>query len=149
MQQKAYHLSDYMPPECTCKIEDKLKKIEGVEAVSTDALNGIVQITYTGEHAPHMVQAALKKCGHECHPMEGMTMQHEDHKDHEMHKGAHTEHAEHGGHHDHHAMMEKDFRRRFWVALIISIPVLLLSPTIQKWFRLEALTFSGSECTVR
>lgn len=86
MQQKVYQLSGYMPPECACKIEDKLKKIEGVEDVSTDALNGVVQITYTSEHAPHMVQAALKKCGHECHPMEGMAMEHEDH---EMHKGAH------------------------------------------------------------
>ena len=139
MQQKAYQLSDYMPPECTCKIEDKLKKIEGVEDVSIDALNGVVQITYTGEHAPHMAQAALKKCGHECHPMEEMAMEHEGH---EMPKGSPMEHAEHG---DHHAIMEKDFRRRFWVTLIISIPVLLLSPTIQKWFRLESLVFSGSE----
>ena len=142
MLQKTYQLSDYMRPECTCKIEDKIKKIEGIEDVSTDALNGIVQITYTGEHTPHMVEEALKKCGHECHPIEGMTMEHGGH---EMSKGTHMEHVGHEGHHDHHAMMEKDFKRRFWITLIVSIPVLLLSPTIQKWFRLETLAFSGSE----
>ncbi|MBC8446900.1 MAG: heavy metal translocating P-type ATPase [Chloroflexi bacterium] len=30
--------------------------------------------------------------------------------------------------------MEADFRRRFWVVLALTIPVLLLSPTIQQWF---------------
>jgi Cu2+-exporting ATPase len=45
--------------------------------------------------------------------------------------------------HDHHAMMEQDFRRRFWVVLALSIPVLLLSPTIQRWFGFT-LTFPGA-----
>ncbi|MCB0536316.1 MAG: copper-translocating P-type ATPase [Bacteroidetes bacterium] len=40
-------------------------------------------------------------------------------------------HGEHG--HDHHRMMIEDFKRRFWVSLILTIPVLLLSPMIQSW----------------
>lgn len=44
--------------------------------------------------------------------------------------------------HDHHAMMEQDFRRRFWVVLALTIPVLILSPTIQQWFGFS-LTFPG------
>jgi Cu2+-exporting ATPase len=37
---------------------------------------------------------------------------------------------------DHHAMMEADLRRRFWVALALTVPVLLLSPTIRHWLGL-------------
>lgn len=40
---------------------------------------------------------------------------------------------------DHHLMMEKDFRRRFFVVLVLIVPTLALSPSIQEWlgFRLE------------
>jgi len=37
-------------------------------------------------------------------------------------------------HHNHHAMMIKDFKRRFIVSTIITIPILLLSTMIQEWF---------------
>ncbi len=54
----------------------------------------------------------------------------------------HSEHAGHGGHD--HAAMVADFRRRFWATLILSPPVLLLSPMIQHWFGIaEALAFPG------
>ncbi|HTC24472.1 MAG TPA: heavy metal translocating P-type ATPase [Gemmatimonadales bacterium] len=40
--------------------------------------------------------------------------------------------------------MVADFRRRFWVSLILSVPVLALSPLIQAWLDLgEALQFPG------
>jgi Cu2+-exporting ATPase len=49
-----------------------------------------------------------------------------------------------GGHGSHHAMMVADFRRRFWISLVISIPILLLSPLIQKFLGLEGkLDFTG------
>ena len=35
--------------------------------------------------------------------------------------------------HDHHAMMVADFKKRFWISLVITIPILLLSPVIQEW----------------
>lgn len=34
-------------------------------------------------------------------------------------------------HHDHHKMMIEDFKRRFYVTLLLTIPVMLLSPMIQ------------------
>lgn len=34
-------------------------------------------------------------------------------------------------HSGHHAMMIKDFRRRFWLSLIFTLPILILSPMIQ------------------
>jgi len=45
---------------------------------------------------------------------------------------------------DHHAMMVADFRRRFWISVIISIPILLLSPLIQGFLGLEGkINFAG------
>jgi len=52
--------------------------------------------------------------------------------------------AQSGGHGDHHAMMVADFRRRFWVSLVISIPILLLSPLIQRFLGIKgAIDFPG------
>ncbi len=44
--------------------------------------------------------------------------------------------------HDHHAMMIADFRLRFWISLVITIPVLVLSTMIQEFFGFT-LTFTG------
>jgi Cu2+-exporting ATPase len=50
---------------------------------------------------------------------------------------------QHKGHNDHHAVMEQDFKRRFFVSIIITIPILLLSPTIQDWFNFTIPRFTG------
>ena len=51
----------------------------------------------------------------------------------------------HAGGHDHGAMVA-DFRWRFWVALVLTPPVLLLSPMIRDWLGLaETLTFPGDD----
>jgi len=36
--------------------------------------------------------------------------------------------------HDHHRMMIHDFQKRFWVCLVITIPILVFSPMIQMFF---------------
>jgi len=47
-------------------------------------------------------------------------------------------------HHDHHAHMVADFRKRFWVSLIITVPILALSPMIQEFLGLrESIRFIG------
>ncbi|HSH84728.1 MAG TPA: ATPase P, partial [Guyparkeria sp.] len=56
-----------------------------------------------------------------------------------------SEHGDHGGHggHDRGAMIA-DFRRRFWVSLVLTLPILALSPMIQSFLGLEAvLAFPG------
>ena len=48
------------------------------------------------------------------------------------------------GEREHHAMMIADFRRRFWVSLILTVPILALSPVIQQFLRLEGkINFPG------
>jgi Cu2+-exporting ATPase len=68
------------------------------------------------------------------------------HKNEEHHHGEH-QHNEHNGHHDHHshhARMVEDFKKRFWISLILTVPILILSPMIQGFFGLgESLRFPG------
>lgn len=52
-----------------------------------------------------------------------------------------------GGGHDHaahHRMMIADFRRRFFISLVLTVPILLLSPLVQDFLGL-ALRFPGSD----
>ena len=51
------------------------------------------------------------------------------------HSGHNPPHGHLG--HDHHKMMIEDFKRRFWVATLLTIPVLLLSPMIQSWMGVD------------
>jgi len=45
---------------------------------------------------------------------------------------------------DHHALMAADFRKRFWISLILTIPILVLSPMLQKLAGLrETIHFPG------
>jgi Cu2+-exporting ATPase len=51
---------------------------------------------------------------------------------------------EHGGHASHHAHMVADFRRRFWVSLVLTVPVLALASHIQELLGVgEAWRFRG------
>ena len=49
----------------------------------------------------------------------------------------------HAGH-DHHAMMIDDFKKRFYVVLLLTIPIMLLSEMIQHWLNIH-ITFTGSK----
>lgn len=49
-------------------------------------------------------------------------------------------------HHQHHQAMIADFRRRFWVSLLLTVPILLLSPLIQAFLGLtDRLGFPGDD----
>jgi Cu2+-exporting ATPase len=72
--------------------------------------------------------------------------------DSDRHAGGHDDyehrdkgHAGHGADHTDHEQM---FRRRFWVCLIVGIPVLVWSTTIQDWFNYTAPEFTGSDLIV-
>ena len=77
---------------------------------------------------------------HSNHEQEHMGEDHQHH--HSMHEN--HSHHEHHDHHSHHAHMVEDFRKRFWISLVISIPILILSPMIQEFLGLEdSLRFPG------
>lgn len=73
---------------------------------------------------------------------------------HSAHGGAGTDVASHGrhpvesghegAHRDHHAGMIEDFKRRFWVCLALTGPIVALSPMLQHWAGVgERLRFPG------
>jgi len=66
---------------------------------------------------------------------EHSTVKHKDMQEHNPPMG-------HAGH-DHHAMMIADFRKRFYVVLVLTIPVMLLSEMIQHWLNIH-ISFPGS-----
>jgi hypothetical protein len=73
-----------------------------------------------------------------------------DHKVHNHdldHQGEHAGHDAHGGHGVVHSGHEGMFRQRFWVCLLLTIPVLLYSPMLQQWFGVLMPELSGSVVT--
>jgi len=66
-----------------------------------------------------------------------------DHHHHHHQNDYHGQHKHHN-HHSHHAHMVEDFRKRFWISLVLTIPILILSPMIQGFLGLaEGLRFPG------
>ena len=119
------------------------------------------------DHSEDPEQHAGEKSGHDHHeegehrnheqqpyPQFG-EMKHEQHKEnqhaaHEQHKEikhqGHKDHEPSRGrdHGDHHAHMLADFKKKFTVSVILTFPVLLLSPTIQSFLGFE-LRFPGAD----
>ena len=92
----------------------------------------------TGEHAGHKGHDAAAPADHADHTgHEG----HEGHKGHEGHgaqadhagHGEHGEHGDHGGHDKHAGHDPEMFRRRFWLSLVLTVPILYFSPQLQAW----------------
>ncbi|HEB64568.1 MAG TPA: copper-translocating P-type ATPase [Chloroflexi bacterium] len=100
-------------------------------------------------HAGHQEHHA-QDAGHEMHADHKMQGGHDAHASHTAHEdhGGHDAHAGHGGHGGHgvdHSGHEQMFRQRFWVSLLLSIPVLLFSPSIQDWLGFSMPAFPGSD----
>jgi Cu2+-exporting ATPase len=70
------------------------------------------------------------------------TEDHKHHHEHDPHEEQKQSHS--GGHAAHHAHMAKDFLKRFWISIALTVPILVLSPMIQAFIGLgETLRFTG------
>jgi len=49
----------------------------------------------------------------------------------------------HGGGHEHHVQMVKDYKQRFWISTLLTIPIIILSPMIQSLLG-YSLVFPGN-----
>ena len=100
-------------------------------------------MTENAHHAEHMAHDAdMNKSqheGHEHNTQQASGAHHADHMDH----GGQGEHEGHNAHVDH-TGHEQMFRRRFWINLILTIPVLVFSPFIQQILGFSIPTFPGS-----
>jgi Cu2+-exporting ATPase len=99
------------------------------------------------EHTHHTAPTAEPsgEMAHD-HAMPAAAASHTGHHMDDSHQGhapdgdahSHAAHADHTGHED-------MFRRRFWVSLVLTIPVLLYSPMVQEWFGFTMPQFPGSD----
>jgi Cu2+-exporting ATPase len=71
---------------------------------------------------------------------------HEHHQDRSGHGGhaSHDEHAGHGGHDKHAGHDPEMFRRKFWLSLVLTVPLVVTSHMIMDWFG-YTLDFPGME----
>jgi P-type Cu2+ transporter len=81
-------------------------------------------------HTEHMNHTTHQKMSHAQHGANAMHMQ--------KHGDEHAQHLDHTGH-------EEMFRKRFWISLLLSIPVLLYTPMLQMWFGFMMPEFPGSQ----
>ena len=95
--------------------------------------------TMPPEHAQH--ESLSKLMPNSSHNMSEM---HAGHEQHASHEEGH-EHAEHQMAHADHTGHEQMFRQRFWVSLILTVPVLLFSSGFQEILGFTLPAFPGSQ----
>lgn len=96
------------------------------------------------------------KCGMDLIPISNSKGEHSGHQHHRQHESGHEQHdmkvekhSEHkhqqSGHsgHAHHAGMIDDYKKRFYIVLVLAIPIIALSPMIQHWLGVDWM-FTGS-----
>ncbi len=135
------YIRDYLSYDCACGVEDAVKALKHVIDVSYDPVNFFLTVkSHKGMVKPEDIKQAVLKRGISCEMMK---------PPHEMAKMEHEamKRAKPGEpmKHDHHAMMEADMKKRFLVSLILTVPVLILSPTIQTWLGFQVPEFTGSQ----
>lgn len=84
--------------------------------------------------------------GHDHQKMSSMNHQNMDHSkmDHKAMDHSKMDHGKHENHQNHHAHMVEDFKKRFWISLVFTLPILFLSPMIQEFLKLkEVFSFTG------
>lgn len=92
-----------------------------------------------------------EQSSHGNHPEKHKSMDHSEHKATVTTSAEHTSHdgikgkAGHGTAHADHSGHEQMFRKKFWVSLVLSIPVLLFSSSIQEWLNFSLPVFPGSQ----
>ena len=120
------NVRDYISPECSCKIEEIVNSIPHVlESAFDPVSNRLTVKVHRGMVTANDVVKALEKCKIHC---EEGTPPHELGKvEHEAIK------MKMPAKHDHHTMMEAELKNRFIVAAVFTIPVLILSPSVQGW----------------
>ena len=135
---------DYISPECTCKVEEIAKAVPHVVEASFDPVNNLLKVkVHRGMASANDIIKKLKECTvhceqripvHEKAQMEHSAIKKKKPAAHEMagmeHEGMKT--GKMTGQ-DHNVMMAGEFKRHFIVAAIFTVPILILSPSIQNW----------------
>jgi P-type Cu2+ transporter len=60
----------------------------------------------------------------------------------------HSSHEQHAGHDKHAGHSPEIFKRRFFICLVLTLPILYFEPMFQTWFNYQAIQFSGAEWVI-
>ncbi len=144
-----YKITGMTCNHCVEKVRKALAGIEGIEKVEVTLEPPRATIAMHHHLSDEAMNEVLATVGNYSLQMEEGTGQTEGHHEHHTapgHNGhaGHSSHAGHGGNpphghagHDHHRMMIADFKKRFWVSLVLAVPILLLAPMIQQWLGVD------------
>ena len=135
---------------CRSSVEKALNAIEGIHATVT--LDPPIAIISMDKHiSTEVLQDALSKIGNYTIEMaqNAQNVSHNNHQDHTEMNSMHQGH-DHSGHghqnHDHaggHMAHMGNLKQKFWISLIVAIPIILLSPMMGMKLPFT-LTFQGS-----
>ncbi|MEW6721766.1 MAG: heavy metal translocating P-type ATPase [Candidatus Micrarchaeota archaeon] len=152
----SFDLKNHISAGCSCDMEDKVRQLKGVRDASFDPVNQVLSVEYAESQTDaHKIHKFIEGCGFACSKQKAPhEMSHEMHMaggaPHEMKHEAHGAPARGGTApemHDHHAMMETEFKRHFIIGAVFTVPLLILSPTIQGWTKdflgISLPTFAG------
>ena len=89
-------------------------------------------------HSHHSTQTNQSEDGQTGTPQLG----HHGHQDHK--EGDPGNHDSHSGHDKHAGHSPEMFKQRFFVSLILTLPILYFSPQLQSWLNYEAILFPGA-----
>lgn len=165
-----YEIKGMTCGHCVQTVANTLKNIEGVSSVKVTLEPPMADIEMHQHISEEKMNEALSNVGnyqikmssYSASPGHDQTEKH--HHQQKMEHGSnssmehdlsHNPHGHHSGHggvnsphghmgHDHHRMMIEDFKKRFWVSLALTMPILLLSPMIQSFLGFE-WQFQGSK----
>lgn len=159
-QQIELQINDFMSPGCHCNLETKIMNtFDNIEHVSVNPIFNTISIkTGSSNVTVNEIQDWLKSCGYSSTAiktkdhgkMDHSKMDHSkmeegkmDHSkmDHSKMEEGKMDHSKQEGHENHHEMMVKEFRTKTILVLIATIPVLILSPTVQDWLNLNVPNF--------
>jgi P-type Cu2+ transporter len=106
------------------------------------------------DHSQHEQHPPAPSGGHQEHERPPQRNQsnpdpHGNHNGHGQQPNAeHNGHDEHAGHDKHAGHSPKLFKRRFFICLVLTLPVLYFAPMLQTWFNYKAIQFSGVEWVI-
>ncbi len=95
---------------------------------ATPAQRHAATVMQHGDHGPHHV-APRPDAGAAPHRDAGAA----PHREYGEH-GGHGEHGEHGGHDKHAGHDPEQFRRKFWLSLALTVPIVATSHMVMDWF---------------
>ncbi|MBF4580853.1 heavy metal translocating P-type ATPase [Frigoribacterium sp. VKM Ac-2530] len=94
----------------------------------------------TADHGQAAAAVGTGHAGHDAHAGNDAHAGHDPHAGHDAHAGHHG-HGGHGGHGDHAAQ----FRDKFWVSLVVAVPVVAFSSMFAGLLGYDVPSFPGSE----